>query len=126
MQTQPIGVKCPRCEDDIMCTVEVRLLTGHRTDMRLVDLADRFAEHYVAAGHVGVTDATRRSFGINEGLPGLSDSLARFIGGLTSARRDAKVEMPNAVAAYAHGEYPTIREAPGPGWRELAEGSPNG
>lgn len=76
MQTQPIGVKCPRCADDITCTVEVKLLTGHRTEMRLVDLADRFAEHYRDAGHVptlpelvkSIIDKTR-SGGPNPKLP---------------------------------------------------------
>jgi hypothetical protein len=55
MQTQPIGVACPRCALDIACTVEVKLLAKPGTkgvpELRLVDLADRFAEHYKAAGH---------------------------------------------------------------------------
>jgi hypothetical protein len=55
MQTHPIGVKCPRCAEDIECTVEVKRVPGKGgsavTDMRLVDLAERFAEHYLMAGH---------------------------------------------------------------------------
>jgi hypothetical protein len=38
MQTHPIGVKCPRCADDIECTVEVKRVPGKggsaTTDMR--------------------------------------------------------------------------------------------
>lgn len=88
MQTQPIGVRCPRCEDDIMCTVEVRLLTGNRTDIRVVDLADRFAEHYVEAGHSASKGAARRTLGLPDGpmQPITEDWQRRLAAGAAGAR----------------------------------------
>ena len=90
MQTQPIGVACPRCSDDIMCTVEVKLLTGHRADMRLVDLADRFAEHYVAAGHVASKGVARRGlFAITAEALRDSSPVGRVLDGIAGARPKA-------------------------------------
>lgn len=50
-------VDCPRCDDPITVTIEAKTSTpkpGAKTaavDLHVVDLADRFAEHYQAAGH---------------------------------------------------------------------------
>lgn len=50
-------VDCPRCDDQIAVSVETTLRPpkpGTKTaqaDLRVVNLAERFAEHYQAAGH---------------------------------------------------------------------------
>lgn len=53
------AVDCPRCDDKIHVTLEAGEATtpkpGAKTvdlPIRIVDLADRFAEHYQTAGHV--------------------------------------------------------------------------
>lgn len=53
-----VGVKCPRCDSDIKCALEGEIalavpgVTEATMNVRVTDLADRFSEHYVAAGHV--------------------------------------------------------------------------
>lgn len=48
-----IGVKCPRCDTDIQCTLEsgegVRNGDVVEVPLRVTDLADRFSEHYATA-----------------------------------------------------------------------------
>ena len=51
-------VDCPRCDDKIVVTIEAGTpetsKPGAKTipvPVRIVDLADRFAEHYETAGH---------------------------------------------------------------------------
>jgi hypothetical protein len=61
MAVGTVDVDCPRCDQQITCSVEATprpLKPGRRKpdsaahlDLRVVDLADRFAEHYEAAGH---------------------------------------------------------------------------
>lgn len=52
-----IDIDCPRCDDPITCNVQATPLPpkpGANTadvSLRVTDLADRFAEHYQAAGH---------------------------------------------------------------------------
>lgn len=52
-----VNVDCPRCADPTTLNVEATPLPpkpGAKTaklDLKVVDLADRFAEHYQAAGH---------------------------------------------------------------------------
>lgn len=51
------NVDCPRCDDTITVNVETTMRPpkpGAKTaqaDLRIVDLAERFTEHYQAAGH---------------------------------------------------------------------------
>lgn len=48
-----IGVKCPRCDSDIKCTLEsgepVQNGDVMEVPVRVTDLADRFSEHYATA-----------------------------------------------------------------------------
>lgn len=50
-----VDIDCPRCDNPITCNVEATPRApkpGAKTaDFRVVDLADRFAEHYETAGH---------------------------------------------------------------------------
>lgn len=52
-------VDCPRCDDKIKVAIELAPPTpkpGAKiadVDVHVLDLADRFAEHYQAAGHTG-------------------------------------------------------------------------
>jgi hypothetical protein len=60
MTVTTVDIDCPRCDDKITCSVEATPRApkpGHpeadtlNLDLRVVDLANRFAEHYEAAGH---------------------------------------------------------------------------
>lgn len=53
-----IDVDCPRCDAPITCAVKATprpTKLGSKTadfNLRITDLADRFAEHYRSAGHL--------------------------------------------------------------------------
>jgi hypothetical protein len=51
-----VDVDCPRCDSAITCHVvgtpqKPKPGATTKVSMRITDLADRLAEHYVAAGH---------------------------------------------------------------------------
>lgn len=108
MITQPIAVACPRCTGDIMCTVEARIVPGPHggsgvADLRITDLADRFAEHYVQAGHSASKGVARRQLGWERKpetfLPAdtaLADPAKGWLGRVAAGAAGANPELPNA------------------------------
>ncbi|SRX93576.1 hypothetical protein MSP7336_01815 [Mycobacterium shimoidei] len=52
-----VDIDCPRCHTNIQCALEVKALPPKpgtnkaQLQVRVADLAERFAEHYKQAGH---------------------------------------------------------------------------